>query len=94
MNVCQTGGGAVIICVVNYYRESKIISDCGWMSLSYTQIFRLLKTIYLKMIRPIFSHLVVMREGVTGIFPDNKFRGVVQISLGRWTKTYTVSVVT
>ncbi len=48
------------------------------------QIF---KHIYPKMMGPIYSHLVAMREWDMGIFPDHKFRGVVKISLDQWTKT-------
>ncbi len=45
------------------------------------------------MMRPIYSQLIAMGEGDTGIFPDHKFMDLVKISLGQWTKTYT-SVVT
>ncbi len=62
--------------------------------LKVTQIFQTFEHIYLKMMRPIYSHLVAMREGDTGIFPDHKFMGLVKISLSQWPKTYTVLVVT
>ncbi len=45
------------------------------------------------MMAPIYSQVVAMREGDTGIFPDHKYMGVVKISLGQWTKTYIGSVV-
>ncbi len=57
--------------------------------LKVTQIFQTFEHIYLKIMGPIYSHLVPMREGGRGIFPDHKFRGVVKISLSKWTKTYT-----
>ncbi len=67
----------------------------GWtIPLKLKQIFQTFEHIYLKMMGHIYSHLVAIREGDTGIFPDHKFMGLVQISLGKWTKTYTVSVVT
>ncbi len=37
---------------------------------------------------PIYSYLVALREGDTGTFYNNTFRGVVKISLSEWTKTY------
>ncbi len=41
------------------------------------------KHIYLKMMRPIYSHPVAMREGDTGILPDHKSMGLVKIRLGQ-----------
>ncbi len=46
--------------------------------------------IYLKMMGPIYSHLVSYKRD-TGIFPDHKCMALIKIRLGQWTKTYTVS---
>ncbi len=55
---------------------------------SYTQMFQTFEHIYLKIMGPIYTHLVALREGDAGIFPDHKFMGLVKISLAR-IKKYT-----
>ncbi len=53
------------------------------MFLKVTQIFQTFEPIYLKIMRPIYSHHVAMREGDTGIFPKHKCLGLIQISISQ-----------
>ncbi len=71
----------MLICIKNVFGSD--------VPKSYTQIFQTFEHIFLKILGPIYSHRVPMREGGRGIFPDHTFRGVVKISLNKWTKTYT-----